>query len=114
LVVREPRQRLLGELATATAVRTAAAVRFTTDQLGHYGIYELQVLEQVLRDESSPSPKLHLVAKRIAAKIGAAHIVKEVGARAFLDAFYAAQRTRLERDLALGRARERKAEPPPG
>ncbi|MBK8976706.1 MAG: RDD family protein [Planctomycetes bacterium] len=111
LVVREQRGSLEVELAerVARAGATAPRFAFTPAQLGIYGIYELQVLERVLRDHGQESSTLREVARKIARKLGHDADLRAVGAaRAFLEAFYQAQRGRLETELALGRARERK------
>jgi uncharacterized RDD family membrane protein YckC len=115
MVVRDPQRALLRDLA---ADRTdggeappAVGTTFSTRQLEMYGIYELQVLEQLLREEPRTSMTIVAVAERIVAKIGWDGDLQAVGgARAFLEAFYRAQRARLEHDLSLGRARERKRE----
>lgn len=113
MVVRDPQPVLLRDLAGATGADSGTeggeGPVFTTRQLEMYGIYELQVLEQVLRDEPRGSSTLDAVAERIVGKIGWDGDVRAAGgARAFLEAFYRAQRARLEHDLSLGRARERK------
>jgi len=114
VVVREPRTLLLDDLVIAAAAREAsAAFSFTPAQLDVYGEYELQVLEGVLRGSDAPG---HAEAVRTVADKIRARIAWE-GPRgedaAFLHAFYAAQRGRLERGLLLGRRRARKEPPPP-
>ena len=110
LVVRDPRHRLLPELGTwrAGRERAEAPPRFTRAQLEQYGIYELQVLEELLQEGSTDAAALRTVAERIQRKIAWEPPGREVPPREFLSAFYAAQRERLERDLVLGKARERK------
>lgn len=108
LVVRKPSAVLLQDLASASAsAPEAASLHFTAEQLDVYGIYELQVLEEVLRERRSDPRALRAVADKIRAKIGwpADQRVRD---REFLQAFYKAQRARLEGALLLGRARERK------
>jgi hypothetical protein len=73
-----------------------------------YGVKELQVLEDVLRSPQAASPGLRRdVAERIARKIGYA-LPGTFDATKFLEAFYAAQRRRLETELAFGRRRRDK------
>jgi uncharacterized RDD family membrane protein YckC len=112
-VVAEPKPVLLPDLAvTASAPASPAgeAYRFTAPQLVVYGVKELQVLEEVLRSAGKESGDLQRdVARRIARKIG--YTLPEGGAfnpTAFLEAFYAAQRGRLEAELAFGRRRRDK------
>jgi uncharacterized RDD family membrane protein YckC len=85
-----------------------AEYTFTAEQLGIYGIYELQVLEEVLRrDRPDRVSALRLVADKVARKIR-----WEGGAyepAAFLAAFYSAQRARLEQRLLFGQRKERKS-----
>lgn len=80
-----------------------ARYRFTEEQLDVYGIYELQTLEQVLRD-SNPEA-IASVAATIRGKIGAAD---EGFDRDFLVAYYDAMRARMERGLLFGKRREDK------
>jgi uncharacterized RDD family membrane protein YckC len=73
---------------------------FTDEQLAAYGNYELQTLERVLRDDSGQS--LALVAETIRTKIGWPF---EYDDHAFLSAYYAAVRTRLEKGMLFGKKR---------
>lgn len=123
VVVHVPKQVLLPDLsewrprparaaapagADAAGPEPAAAYTFTVEQLSIYGIYELQVLEEVLRrDRPDRGAALRLVAEKVARKIG-----WEGGAidpAAFLAAFYSAQRARLEQRLLFGQRKERKS-----
>lgn len=114
MVVRDPRRRLQRDLADDERASQRARSEddkaiFSTRQLEMYGVYELQVLESLLRDEPRRSATLDAVAERVVRKIGWTGELRALGgARAFLEAFYGAQRARLEHDLALGRARESK------
>ncbi|MFM9853556.1 MAG: RDD family protein [Sphingomonadaceae bacterium] len=72
--------------------------QFTEAQLAAYGNFELQTLERVLRDDSNQS--LSLVAETIRQKIGWPY---EYDDRAFLSAYYAAVRARLEKGLLFGK-----------
>jgi uncharacterized RDD family membrane protein YckC len=108
-VVHAPRALLLPELARATRDDAAATeYAFSPQQLAIYGIYELQVLEEVLRrDRPDRREALRLVAEKVARKIGWAAEAPADPHR-FLAAFYAAQRARLEQELLFGRRKERK------
>lgn len=73
---------------------------FSDEQLDAYGQFELQTLEQVLRLGNAES--MATVADTIRAKIGYWHDVSDA---AFLDAYYRALRSRLERKLLFGKRR---------
>lgn len=78
---------------------------FTDAQLGVYGVYELQTLENVLRNPSAQG--LATVADAIRVKTG----IPDTGDdEAFLREYYAALRLRLERGLLLGRRKANKFE----
>jgi len=103
-VVRAPRRRLLPDLAERPPP-AYAAFAFTPEQAFAYGEQELHVLEEVLRGSD---PKIRkAVARRIRAKIGWTPAPFEDD-RAFLDAYYAALRGRLEGGLLLGRRKKNK------
>ena len=108
-VVEAPRTRLAAVLATGAAARdgtsevTGARFRFGEAELAAYGEYELQTLERVLRDGRSEN--LVAVAEAICRKIG-----WEPGRpgirgdeRAFLEAYYAQLRARLEKRMRFGK-----------
>ena len=99
-VVKVPDRRLLRDLAVGGVYETAG-IRFTLDQLDAYGIKELQVLEDVLRRFDRKA--VTVVAARIREKIGYAQGEESDGA--FLSAYYAALRQRLEARALLGRRR---------
>ena len=122
LVITAPKAALLPDLTQrpdpATAFRRerpASDYRFTAAQLGHYGAYELQTLESVLRRaEAGSLAGRQEIARRIRAKIGwpdadqAAVADSRFDATAFLEAFYAAQRAHLERRMLFGHRRKDK------
>ncbi|HEX3126261.1 MAG TPA: RDD family protein [Thermoanaerobaculia bacterium] len=116
LVVRSPEPVLLPDLAQAPAFRPARqastpGIAFTREQLDIYGVHELQVLEDLLRrwDEGSLDPRIfEEVAEKIKKKIAWPQQDWRVPSEAFLRAFYAAQRGRLEQRLLFGERRERK------
>jgi uncharacterized RDD family membrane protein YckC len=105
LVVRAPRVLLLDDLS-GQALSPEARFSFMNEQLDLYGIYELQVLEDLLRRAPSFAT-LAEVAAKIQAKIGWSPQPGE-SPEAFLRSFYTAQRARLEQRMLLGERRERK------
>lgn len=103
-VVEAPRPKLPQALSTAVGARgtsdvTGARYRFGDDDLAVYGEHELQTLERVLRDGNPAA--LASVHAAICRKIG-----WHPGAgdeRAFLEAYYAQLRSRLEGGMRFGR-----------
>ncbi len=118
MVVERPNVVMVPDLADARRVSNfgipaapapAAAHVFTDAQLGHYGIYELQILEGVLRSDAGNMSHFHAletVATKVAAKIGYTEPVRDN--ERFLRDFYAAQRAHLEHKMVLGQRRENK------
>lgn len=108
LVVSAPKTTLLPDVARSATRRTEeAAYTFTPKQLEVYGIYELQVLEHVLRDTSAGQIRsLRVVAKKIAKKIEWPDDVAQLDVRLFLDAFYRALRAHHEGKVVLGERQE--------
>jgi uncharacterized RDD family membrane protein YckC len=102
VVVRTPDAVLLEDLAVA---RAREAVGFTDEQLDVYGVYELQVLEDVLRRRGQPGhdDAVRTVAAKVREKIR--WTGEPAADERFLDAFYAALRARLERRLLFGKRR---------
>jgi uncharacterized RDD family membrane protein YckC len=102
MVIAIPRRVLLGDL-----VETAARHSFTERQLGAYGAFELQVLEELLRrPENTESGRLRReVCERICRKIGWATPVAEADVALFLKDFYTAERAFLEREQLFGKPR---------
>ena len=103
-VVEAPRAALAAVLADASVASEAAPndyprPRFTAAELGVYGIRELQVLERLLREGDAAA--LGTVHRTIAAKIG--RTAEDGEERAFLEAFYAALRDKLEKDMRFGK-----------
>jgi uncharacterized RDD family membrane protein YckC len=99
-VIKVPDRRLLRDLAGEGA-HERAQIRFTREQLDAYGIKELQVLEEVLRRFDRKA--VTLVANRIRQKIDYEPGPESDGA--FLSAYYAALRQRLESRALMGRRR---------
>ena len=117
-VIAAPKSLLLGDVAAeATRPGKPGAGRgeildpefpFTRAQLEIYGIYELQTLEEVLRQQGPQSPETQAeVARRIQNKIGWTGAPNSDPER-FLKAFYAALRAHLEARLLFGQRRESK------
>ena len=115
-VVKAPRLRLLPDLMErggsgpepaqkAASASPSPRLAFTQAQVDAYGIKELQVLEEVLRRNSLAT--LGAVAFRIRRKIGWVAAPDETD-WAFLDAYYAALRRRLEGRMLFGRRRQDK------
>jgi uncharacterized RDD family membrane protein YckC len=101
-VVNVPRRRLSVDQLNLAGEREGFA--FTDAQLDVYGVYELQTLEQVLRDDHMET--IGTVAETIRRKIG---VPGDYGAdRDFLVAYYDSARTRMERGLLFGKRREDK------
>lgn len=105
-VVEAPRIRLASALsaastplAEANAKPAAIEYRFAPAELAIYGERELQVLEKLLREANTQA--IITVHAAICRKIG-----RDQGAdyeRAFLEAFYAALREKLEKDMRFGK-----------
>ncbi|MEZ4467899.1 MAG: RDD family protein [bacterium] len=101
-VVTIPEHHLLEDLS-ARAQRDPPRYSFTAEQLGHYGNYELHVLEDLLRNEGEVDRETwQVVCTKIKQRIGWPKDAWEVEPLPFLRAFYAAQRARLERGLLFG------------
>jgi uncharacterized RDD family membrane protein YckC len=114
-VVLQPKVVLLPDLVAESGAtmsqraKAKAAHEFTDAQLSHYGVYELQVLEGVLRTDPTKHgyfDALQTVAQKVRAKIGFVGAVTHD--EQFLRDFYAAQRAHLEQKLLLGQRREDK------
>lgn len=103
-VVEAPRSKLADALSTEGAARGASAVtgatyRFGEAELAIFGEYELQTLERVLREDRPEA--IASVHEAICRKIG-----WHPGAgdeRAFLEAYYAQLRARLEGGMRFGK-----------
>ncbi|HBL25602.1 MAG TPA: RDD family protein [Acidobacteria bacterium] len=119
LVAKAPQPLLLSDLAdqapagrsAPTGPRVEEGAAFTREQLDIYGIHELQVLENLLRqaDEGILDPLvLEQVAEKIRRKINWPAERWNDPAFPFLQAFYRAQRGRLEQKMLFGHRQERK------
>lgn len=103
-VVEAPKRRLEQALSTGEAARgrsqaTGAQYRFGDADLAVYGEYELQVLERVLREGREEA--MRDVAQTICRKIGWS--AGSGDERAFLEAYYAQLRARLEAGMRFGK-----------
>lgn len=105
MVIHAPKVTLLKDIATAAPVGASADMAFTPAQLEAYGIHELHVLEDVLR-QSSPEIKQN-VASRISAKIDWDRSNGESDVE-FLEAYYAALRKHLEQRMLFGEKKANK------
>jgi uncharacterized RDD family membrane protein YckC len=104
-VIRSPKTKLMHDITSAnTSPDSGSRFNFTTAQAEAYGIHELHVLEDVLR-QSTVEVKQQ-VAARIRTKTGWTQQPGETDL-AFLEAYYGALRRRLEQRMLLG---ERKAD----
>lgn len=98
-VVEAPRRKLEAAMTLPEPAPSAAQYRFTDAELAVYGEYELQTLERVLREGREPA--IESVQTTIAAKIGRDPWVPD--SRAFLEAYYAQLRARLESGMRMGK-----------
>jgi len=100
IVLHAPKVRLLDDIASAAPRATKDdKFVFTPTQLDAYGIHELHVLEDVLR-QSTPDVK-RSVTERIEKKIGWDGAPGQSDTR-FLEAYYAALRKHLEQRILFG------------
>jgi uncharacterized RDD family membrane protein YckC len=86
----------------------AATFSFSEAQLDVYGVYELQVLERVLREQSNNVQALDIVCDKVKRKIGWPNNQWHVPSEVFLTDFYRAMRAHLERQMLFGKRRENK------
>ena len=117
-VVMQPKVVLVPDLVEEAAaaplyapagMKPAAAYTFSDAQLGIYGIYELQVLEGVLRTnpgDASHFEAIRTVSEKVRQKIR--YGAKVVDDERFLRDFYAAQRAHLEQKMLFGQRRQDK------
>ncbi|MBB4857603.1 putative RDD family membrane protein YckC [Novosphingobium chloroacetimidivorans] len=99
-VVEAPRRKLEAAMSVpAVPSAASSAYLFTEAELAVYGEYELQTLERILREDRDAA--IESVQATIAAKIGRDPWVPD--SRAFLEAYYAQLRARLEAGMRMGR-----------
>lgn len=126
-VIQLPQPVLLKDLARETQPEPAEGrkITFLVHQLDHYGAFELQTLEGLLRvDDRNLAPTAYTnhrktvaeIIEKIRRKIGYADPVLPDDHAAFLRAFYTAQRAHLEQRQLFGDRRANKhhaeADPP--
>ena len=110
-VVVQPKPVLLPDLAAGAEVIGPGAAAapplhaFTDQQLGVYGEFELQVLEQALRGEPGPERLASLIAitNKIRTKLRYEPTVRELDVELFLNTYYTAVRASLERRRLFGK-----------
>ncbi|WP_346892532.1 RDD family protein [uncultured Roseibium sp.] len=118
-VIHLPVPVLLKDLATETPVvgEDRKKIVFLSHQLDHYGAFELQTLEALLRAQSQRSTAgaeqqrnatIETIVEKIRKKIGYADPVPPADRLRFLQAFYNAQREHLEQRQLFGDRRENK------
>lgn len=114
-VILAPKVALLPDVAAMPAPAAGASeavvdgLRFSRQQLSAYGVEELQTLEHILRQEGPHAAQVRdEVARRIQRKINWDAAGQPAESRAFLQAFYAAQRRHLEAKLLFGKRRQNK------
>ena len=91
-----------------------AGYTFTPEQLSHYGVYELQVLEDFLRkaEEIGSFEASETISEKIQRKIDwTPPTGHRVNHSRFLQDFYSAQRALLEEKMLFGKKREDKFSP---
>lgn len=111
IVVQRPKTLLLPDAAEKRLDRRADKYVFRDEQLDMYGIRELQVLEDLLRQGDSSEAAfvlLRTIADKICNKIAFDEKIADNEVLPFLRSFYRAQRRRLEGRLLLGERREKK------
>jgi uncharacterized RDD family membrane protein YckC len=114
MVVLAPKAVLLQDLSDAAKSPAAAAAAphytFSDKQLDVYGIFELHILEDLLRRQDLRDPTAYeVVCEKIKKKIAWPQEQWQVTPQVFLRDFYAAQRARLEHRMLLGKRKEHKA-----
>jgi len=104
-VIRAPKVQLMTDISQVVASTPRSSMyAFTPEQADAYGIHELHVLEDVLRQSTTEIKSQ--VATRIRTKIGWTPQTGETDI-GFLEAYYAALRRRLEQRMLMG---DRKAD----
>ncbi|MBY6068986.1 RDD family protein [Leisingera aquaemixtae] len=118
-VIHQPVPVLLQDLAGNPAPRTSRKEGFVflAHQLDHYGAFELQTLETLLRAQEASAERgrdlkqgatIEAVVEKIRQKIGYANKVPAAQRLEFLRAFYNAQRAHLEQRQLFGEKRKDK------
>lgn len=104
-VIKAPKPKLEKDLARTGEAQISKGLDFSDEELNAYGVYELHVLEDVLR--LNKRENIIEVAKQIRKKLDRK---RDNGftERQFLEAYYTALRNRLEHKLAYGVRRKDK------
>jgi uncharacterized RDD family membrane protein YckC len=112
LVVDNPRSVLLSDLALSSPAKASSqpAFEFLPEHLDIYGKYELQTLEDVLRDTTKKphTEEIIKIVRTITRRIRYEDAVKPGQEMLFLNDFYRAQREHLESLKLFGKVRENK------
>ena len=115
VVIRRPQVVLLPDAATAPVEKVDEGFRFQSHQLDHYGAFELQTLEGILRKLDRPrsnsaqlAREIKSIVEAIRLKIGYAEAVQDEDHGRFLSDFYRAQRRHLEARQLFGERRSDK------
>ncbi|MEQ8766082.1 MAG: RDD family protein [Planctomycetota bacterium] len=107
LVVKSPKPVLLAKVRPHHQAQVQERrYHFTPQQLDVYGVYELQVLEEMLRGQRKDRAALEVVCDKIKRKIAWDRAQWDVEPLEFLTDFYMAQRAQLEAKMLLGERRE--------
>jgi len=103
-VVEAERHKLQQAMSLATSASPAVKYPFGEAELSVYGEHELQVLEGVLRQDNVEAQRqvMEAICRKISWQPG------EGDERAFLEAFYAALRARLEQNMRFGKRKKDK------
>ncbi len=109
LVIKQPKAYLFEQVTAQSRGLQGARFGFSVDQLDMYGIYEMEVLEDFLRQYPS-NPAMEAVAEKVSAKIAWSGEDWHGDVRRFLEDFYEALRARREQDLLFGKRQESKKE----
>jgi len=105
-VIQSPKPILIADLVEPESQpNTAEGFKFSSEQLSAYGVHELHVLENVIRDADLET--IIAVAKRIRKKIDWERGKQERDVT-FLKAYYAALRKHLESQMMFGKRRKDK------
>lgn len=116
-VIHQPKTVLLPDVAQVATTEPEERFTFLNHHLDHYGKFELQTLERVLQADVSKLDRLArsrhdanlaAITGKIRAKIEFTDPIAELDHRAFLQAFYRAQRRYLETRQLFGDKREDK------
>ncbi|MEM7058785.1 MAG: RDD family protein [Pseudomonadota bacterium] len=116
-VIHQPKAVLLPDVAQAARTEPEERFTFLNHQLDHYGRFELQTLESVLQADPAKLDRmgrnrhainLAAITDKIKTKIEYTDAIDASDHRAFLQAFYRAQRRYLETRQLFGDKREDK------